>query len=135
MNLLYPTAKDLMLTGGLDMVNDPIVGVLVNVNYSPQPYHVNLADIPVAMRVAESGTLVNRAVASGVFSADNLTVTAVYGEMVGAVVLVKQTGTESTSTLVAFLNGSPNLPVLPNGGDLIFNWDPGTFRIFAIVDA
>lgn len=135
MNLLYPTAKDLMLTGGLDMVTDQIVCVLVNENYTPQPYHVNLADIPATMRVAVSGTLPNRSVATGVFSADPLTVSGVYGDPIGALVMMKQTGAELTSTLVAFLDSSPSLPILPNGGDLIFNWDPGTFRIFAIVDA
>ena len=124
-----------MLTGQLDMLTAPIVGVLVNVNYTPQPYHANLADIPASMRVAISGELQNKTVINGVFSAGALTVTGVYGDMIGAVVLMKQTGNELTSTLVAFLDSSANLPVLPNGGDLIFNWDTGTFGIFAIVNA
>lgn len=33
------------------------------------------------------------------------------------------TGTESTSPLIAFIDTATGLPITPNGGDIIVTWD------------
>ena len=121
-----------MMTKQMDLLTDPVLGVLVSASYVASYNHASLADIPPACRVAFSGTLDNRAVVSGVFSADPTTASAVVGDNVVAVVLVSYSGTDISSPLIAFLDQSPDLPVNPNGGDLTFNWDTTTYKIFAI---
>jgi hypothetical protein len=119
-----------MLTGQLDMIDDPIVAVLVSAFYVPSLAHSTLADIPSYARVATSGTLANRTVSSGVFNADTLVVTGVVGDPVTAVVLVKSSGT--ASPLITYLNQSADLPKTPDGGNLTFTWDTGSSKIFVL---
>jgi len=120
------------MTKQLDLLTDPVLGVLVSAGYVTSHNHASLADIPVICRVAFSGTLENRAVVAGVFSADPTVASAVIGDDVVAVVLVSYSGTDSSSPLIAFLDQSSNLPANPTGGDLVLNWDTTTYKIFAI---
>lgn len=114
------------------MVNDPIVGVLVNANYIATGNHTSLADIVPATRVATTGTLVNRTVTKGVFNSNSLVVFSLTGDEVAAVVLVKSTGTDITSPLIAYLDQSPDLPFNPNGNSVVINWDTGSYKVFSI---
>ena len=120
------------MTKQLDLLTDPILGVLVSVGYTPSLNHASLADIPAATRIGYTGTLENRSVASGVFNANPAIAPAVTGDDVTAIVLLKYSGTALSSPLIAYLDQSPDLPKNPTGGDLIFNWDQTTYKIFAI---
>jgi len=62
-------------------------------------------------------------VAAGVFDADNVTFTAVSGNSVESVNLLKDTGTTSTSDLIAYFDTGTGLPVTPNGGDITVTWN------------
>jgi hypothetical protein len=62
-------------------------------------------------------------VAAGVFDADNVTFTAVSGNSVESVNLIKDTGTSSTSDLIAYWDTGTGLPVTPNGGDITVTWN------------
>jgi len=62
-------------------------------------------------------------VAAGVFDADNVTFTAVSGNSVESVNLLKDTGTASTSDLIAYFDTGTGLPVTPNGGDITVTWN------------
>lgn len=62
-------------------------------------------------------------VAAGVFDADNVTFTAVSGASVESVNLLKDTGTSSTSDLIAYFDTGTGLPVTPNGGDITVTWN------------
>jgi len=132
MNFIYPSAKDLMMTKQLDLLNDPVLGVLVSAGYVASQNHASLADIPPSCRVAFTGTLENRTVAGGVYNAYPATATAVFGDDVTAIVLTSYSGTDISSPLIAFLDQSPDLPANPTGGDLILNWDTTLYKIFAI---
>ena len=69
----------------------------------------------------------------GVFDADPITFTAVTGNSVEALGIFIDTGTDSTSPLVSFLDtGVTGLPVTPNGGDIIVTWDDGANKIFVL---
>lgn len=62
-------------------------------------------------------------VAAGVFDADNITFTAVSGASVESVNVLKDTGTPSTSPLIAYFDTGTGLPVTPNGGDITVTWN------------
>lgn len=57
-------------------------------------------------------------VAAGTFDADNVTLTAVSGNSVESVNLIKDTGSAATSDLIAYWDTGTGLPVTPNGGDI-----------------
>jgi hypothetical protein len=62
-------------------------------------------------------------VAAGVFDADNVTFTAVSGNSVESVNLLKDTGNTATSDLIAYFDTGTGLPVTPNGGDITVTWN------------
>jgi len=132
-NQLYTTYKTAALKGDVDLVNDTISAVLVDTDdYTPdQTNHQFLDDIPSGARVA-SATLSNTSVSAGVFDADNVTFTNVSGDECEALVIYQDTGTASTSQLVAYIDSANGLPVTPNGGDITVEWDDGSNKIFAL---
>lgn len=76
-------------------------------------------------------TLTTKTYVNGTLDADNVTFPTVSGATVEAIVLFLDTGTPSTSRLVAWLDtGITGLPVTPNGGDINLAWDEaGIFQI------
>jgi hypothetical protein len=71
-------------------------------------------------------TLANKTmgvVAAGVADADNVTFTAVSGSSAESVNLLKDTGTPTTSDLIAYFDTGTGLPVTPNGGDITVTWN------------
>jgi len=69
-------------------------------------------------------------VAAGVFDADNVTFTAVSGNSVESVNLLKDTGNAATSDLIAYFDTATGLPVTPNGGDITVTWAAGGIFTF-----
>ena len=117
----------------VDLEADTIKAVLVDT----ADYTVNLAthdffdDVPAAARVA-TGTLASKTVTARVFDAAALTLVAVSGDPCEAIVLYKDTGVESTSRLIAYIDTATGLPVTPNGGDITITWDTGANKIFRL---
>lgn len=62
-------------------------------------------------------------VAAGVFDADNVTFSAVSGNSVESVNVLKDTGSGATSDLIAYYDTGTGLPVTPNGGDITVTWN------------
>jgi hypothetical protein len=94
--------------------------------------HEFLSDIASGARIATSGNLASKTSTLGVFDAADVTLTAVTGTTVEAVVLYKDTGTASTSPLIAYIDTATGLPVTPNGGDETITWDNGSNKIFKL---
>ncbi|HEU4864647.1 MAG TPA: hypothetical protein VFT76_00240 [Actinomycetota bacterium] len=95
---------------------------------------VDHADISSAL-VATSGNVANKTVGTagvGAFDHDNVTYTAVSGNSVESLDYYKDSGTSSTSPLIANIDeGSvTGLPVTPNGGDI--TWTPAAGGVFQI---
>lgn len=63
-------------------------------------------------------TLTGKTVTNGVFSASNPTFSAVTGDPAEAIVIYKDTGTESTSPLLCFIDNAGSMSVTPNGNDI-----------------
>jgi hypothetical protein len=132
-NALYAKGKEALLSAGIDFVNNTIKATLVDL----ADYTVNLAtddaiaDVPAGARVA-TVTLSSKTVTNGVFDAADSTFTAVSGDPSEALVIWKDTGTEATSTLIAYIDTATGLPVTPNGTNIPVTWDNGANKIFAL---
>lgn len=131
-NALYDLGKKKLLDADIDLLVDNIKVVLVDT----ATYTVNLStdefldSIPSGERVATSGNLATKTTTAGTFDADNVTFSSVSGDVSEALVVYKDTGTASTSPLIAYIDTATGLPVTPNGGDITVTWDAG--GIFSI---
>jgi hypothetical protein len=132
-NTLYDKAREAFLKGEIDWLTDTIKVVLVDTgDYTTDlTAHDYLDDVPVAARVAVA-TLSGKTATNGVADADDVTFSAVTGDECEALVLYKDTGTESTSPLIAYLDEGINLPVTPNGEDIVVQWSDVYSRIFKL---
>jgi hypothetical protein len=97
--------------------------------------HDNLDDIPAGDRPAgyTSGNLSLKTVTDGVADAEDVVLTAVPASgAAGAIVIYKDTGTASSSRLIAYIDTATGLPITPNGSNVTITWDSGTNRIFKL---
>ncbi len=133
-NALYDKGREGFLDGSIDWDTDNIKVVLVDAaDYTVDLVnHDNLDDIPAAARVATSANLASKTVTGGVADAADITFTAVTGDVCEALVIYKDTGVESTSRLIAYIDTATGLPVTPNGGDINVVWDSGVNKIFKL---
>ncbi|MDP1711955.1 MAG: hypothetical protein Q8K86_05810 [Candidatus Nanopelagicaceae bacterium] len=143
-NVLYNNARELFLTGSLDWSTDPVRAVLVGITpgdvnkYVFSAAHTALSNVTAAARVSTLGAnFTTPTTTGGVAGADNITfatVTLPAGvTSVGAVVLYAyDAGTPENSLLIAYIDSATGLPVVPNGGDIIVQWDVGANKIFRL---
>jgi hypothetical protein len=133
-NALYDKGRQGFLEGNIDWDTDVIKAVLIDAaDYTVDlATHQYLSDIPAAARVATSAALSGKTVTDGVADAADFTFTAVSGDPSEALVIFKDTGTEGTSRLIAYIDTATGLPVTPNGGDINVSWDNGSNKIFKL---
>ena len=125
---IYPTFKEALLSQdpSVDLDTDTIKARLVNISddYTYSAAH-DFADDVTEYSGTTDQTLSNKTVTSGVF--DNtavLTFSAVDidgAKDAEAVVIYKDTGTESTSSVICYLEFAA--AVTPNGGDIEVDWN------------
>ena len=146
-NALYPKFKEALLnqsagTAAINLSSDTNIKVaLVNITgstnaytYSSSHQYFNSVSTNSAAIVSTNyATLTAKTVTNGVFDADDQTFATVSGtNVIGALVIFKDTGTASNSPLIAFLDAGAGLPITPNGGSVTVSWDSGANRIFAL---
>jgi len=133
-NALYDKGREGFLDGSIDWDTNNIKVVLVDEADDTIDLAVddNLDDRAAASRVATSGNLANKTVTNGVADADDVTFSAVSGDQFESFDLYKDTGTESTSRLIANIDTATGLPATPSGGDITIRWDAGSNRIFKL---
>jgi hypothetical protein len=133
-NSLYDLGREGFLAGDIAWDSDNIKVVLVDTN----DYTVNLvtdndlADVPAGARVATSANLTSKTTASGIADAADVVLSAVTGDPSEALVIYQDSGVESTSRLIAYIDSATGLPVTPNGTDITIAWDNGTDKIFKL---
>jgi hypothetical protein len=131
MSAIYETGRQAILQADVDWISDDIKAVAVNTS----SYTVNLTthnaldDIPGGARVATSTTLSGRTATNGVADLDDFTFASVTGSQISAIVFYKDTGVESTSQLIAYVDAGP---FTPNGADIDISIDNGTNRLFRL---
>lgn len=134
-NTLFDFARQRFLEGQFNWLTDTIKVYLVNSNaYTVQTaVHQYLSDIPTSARIAGPVTLTAKSTAGGAADAADCTFTSVGGSnAIHAIVIYRDTGTESTSPLIAYIDTATGLPITPNGGDIIVTWDNGVNKIFKV---
>lgn len=133
-NALYAKGRQGFLEGLIDWDTDNIKAVLVDTGaYTVDlATHDNLDDIAAGARIATSGNLASKTVTDGVADAADVVFTAVSGASVEAIAIYKDTGTPSTSRLIAWIDTATGLPITPNGSDITITWDNGTNKIFKL---
>ncbi|MDH7506203.1 MAG: hypothetical protein QHH15_00245 [Candidatus Thermoplasmatota archaeon] len=134
-NALYDKGRKKFLDGDIDWLNDDIKVCLIDV----ADYTVDLAadefldDISGDAIVATSGNLGTKSSTAGVADAEDVTLSAVSGDVCEAIVVYKDTGNAATSPLICYIDTpTSGLPVTPNGGDIIIQWDSGDNKIFKL---
>ena len=133
-NALFDKARQRFLEGQFNWNTDTIKAVLVDtgtytVNLSA---HEFLSDIGSGARITVSGAFTGKVTTGGAADANDVTFTSVTGASIEAIVLYKDTGTDATSPLIAFIDTATGLPITPNGGDIIVTWDNGANKIFKL---
>ena len=132
-NAVYPKAKKAILDADIDLLVDTIKIVLCDNSITYNAAHDFLDDIPSGDRVATSAALASKTTTDGAFDAADVTFTALSGSTVTSWILFKDTGTASTSNLIAFfdtVSGGGALSFTPNGGDFTLSF--GASGIFTI---
>lgn len=131
-NALYPKWKEALLqfTSNNNLSAGTVKTALVTAGYtysSSDQYYSSVS----ASVVGTPQTLGSKTFTNGVFDAADSTFTSVTGSQVVSLVIYIDTGNSATSPLVAFIDtGVTNLPVTPNGGDILITWNAS--GIFAL---
>ncbi|WP_421991655.1 hypothetical protein [Roseococcus sp.] len=146
-NAIYPKFKEALLSPGIDLVNGylgsgsgaapsavVLKAVLVTSAYTYNAAHQFASSL--AGQVGTPQALASKTVAGGVLNAASIVFpTVATGSTAVGIALYLDTGTPSTSRLVAFidtLTGSTAMSIVTNGGDVTINWDTGAPKIFAL---
>lgn len=133
-NALFDKGREGFLDGDIDWAANTIKAVLVDHGVdTPAPATDQfLSDIAAGARVATSPAFAGKTSTSGVADANDVTFTAVTGASCESLVIYQDTGVETTSRLIAFIDTATGLPVTPNGGDIVVAWDNGANKIFKL---
>lgn len=135
-NALYPKWKEALIQNSADSDVDGsgttgVYAVLVDTGtYTYNPAHQYYSDLSgIVGTEVELGT---KTYTNGVLDAADITFSAVSGSTVEAIVLFrKNAGANTTWRLIAYMDsGYTGLPVTPNGGDIIVQWNAS--GIFAL---
>lgn len=103
-------------------------------NYTFSDAHTNLSQVPAAARVGSpvALTLVDAANGGVCDAADITFMGLTNAPTVEAIVLYKDTGTENTSTLIAYIDTGTGLPTPAGVNSIAVSWDNGANKIFKL---
>ena len=131
-NAIYPKYKEALLDAFTDIDLQSLtakVALIDTGTYTYSSAHQFYSDISGVVGTPQ--TLTSKSVTNGVFDAADVTFTSVSGNTVEALVIYIDTGTASTSRLVAYIDTSvTGLPLTPNGGNVTITWNAS--GIFAL---
>jgi hypothetical protein len=131
-NALYSKAKEAFLNGSINMVANTITIALVDTGvYTYSATHQFRNEVSNSA-VISSTTLANKTIANGIFDADDATFSSVTGANCEALLIFQDTGIQTTSRLIAYIDSATGLPILPNGGDISVAFSSGSSKIFAL---
>ena len=131
-NRLYDLGRESFLKGEISWSGDNIKTCLVDsASYTPDTaadqFLTDLSGV-----VATSGNLASKTTTDGVADAADVTFSSVTGNQSEYIVVYQDTGTPSTSRLIALVDTATGLPVTPNGGDIVVQWDSAANKIFKL---
>lgn len=135
-NGLYAKGREGILDRSIDMTAATIKVLLVDT----ASYSVNLAthqflnSIPLGMRIGTAQVLASKTYTDGVFDAADVTFSGlVTPPTLEGIVIFNDTGTDTTSRLVAWFDTATGLPTSGTSvTSVTITWDAGANRIFAL---
>lgn len=134
-NRLYDKGRQGIGDQSIAMLTANIKAVLVDTGAYTANFATddNLDDIAVGARLATSANLASKTFTDGVFDAADISFGAVTSVTAEAVVIYVDTGTASTSRLVAYIDTAAGLPTPALTGQVVdVLWDNGANRIFKL---
>lgn len=132
---LFPVARQLGLTTGIGWTSGNMRAVLLADSYTPTFTEDALDDIPSEVRIATSELITGRTAVNGLAGCSTIRLGTVLSDVLcSKVVVYKDTGTESTSTLLLFIgdDGLISQPFAPVGFEYFIYpnaADGGLFRL------
>jgi hypothetical protein len=132
-NALYPKWKEQLLqfTANNNLSAGTVKVALIDTGLYTYSAADQFYTSATAAAVSTPQTIGSKTFTNGVFDGADVTFTAVTGSSVEALIIYVDTGTDSTSPLVAYIDTSvTGLPVTPNGGDITITWNAS--GIFAL---
>lgn len=134
-NALYGKGKEKLLASGnaIAVDTDTIKAALLSSAYTPDLVnHEWWSDVSADL-LGTAQALASKTYAQGVLDAADVTFAAVAsGATAKFVVLYKDTGVAGTSPLLALIDTLTGFPFATNGGDVLVQWDNGTYKIFSL---
>lgn len=134
-NALYNSARQLAATTGLAWTSGTVSAYLIDLGggYTFSAAHDFLDDVAAGAREAGPVNIGTPTATDGACGGNDITFSLVpVGPSIEAIIIYKNTGVESTSGLIAFIEDATGLPITPNGGNIIVTWDTGTNKIFRV---
>ena len=128
--LMYGLARYAFAEGNLSWLSDNIKINLVTSGYTPNfTTDQYLSIIGGGNIVATSANLASKTDSLGTVSAANVTFSAVSGSTATYIGMYYDTGSSSTSPLIILIDTASNLPVTPNGGNIVLQWGTSIFTL------
>ena len=122
MSVLYPIGKKGLLDGTIDLLDDTIKAALIDTAvYTYSAAHDFYDDLSAGV-VGTPVALTNKTTTAGVFDADPTVILSVTGDSCEAIGIYKDTGTPTTSPLIAYIDSGTGLPVTPDGNNITLTW-------------
>lgn len=133
-NALYGLARQAFLDGDLDWSANDIKMTLVDTaDYTVSiDTHQYYSSVTAAGRVATSSNFTSKTSTLGVADAEDVTFPAVTGDVSEALVIWQDSGSSTTSRVIAYLDSAGGLPITPNGGNITVAFDSGANKIFKL---
>jgi hypothetical protein len=130
-NALYPKWKEAIqqASANSSLAGTVKVALVDTGTYTYSAAHEFLTSLTGVVGTAQ--TIVSKTFTNGVFDGADVTFSAVSGTTVEALVIYTDSGSASTSRLVAYIDtGITGMPVTPNGGDIAVTWSAsGIFQL------
>ena len=129
-NALFAAYRTSVLTAPVNLTSATIRAMFVDhADDTPVPATddfindiASAARVPALASCPALGTKTAGTVAAGVFRAADTVFTTLSGDQSESLILFEDSGTESTSDLIAFWDTATGLPLTPNGADVTVVW-------------
>jgi hypothetical protein len=110
-NFIYGKAKEALLNGQINVISNSLKLLIIKSDYIPEVNnHQFVSDINSSYIKIRSGTIQNVTNTLGVLDADDVEIFNYSGEAFNAVVIYIDSGNDSTSRLLAYIDTSQGLP-------------------------
>lgn len=130
-SLIYPKGLEAFLNGSINWASDTIKAALVKTAYTYSSAHDFYDDVSTNV-LGTPQTIGSKTTTSGVADGADVTFTALTGTAVSYILIYKDTGTPSTSPLIALIDDYTGLPLTPDGTNVTVAWPNDSNKIFKL---